>query len=137
MLVVPDASVILKWVLPGEREPHALEAREIRNAYLDRECDLLVPALWLFEVGNILALKFADHAAAQLELLCALDMPEQALGPEVRHLAITLVRRYGVTFYDASYHALALQAGGILVTADQRYLRRAAEAGGARFLGDW
>ena len=36
---------------------------------------------------------------------------------------------YGVAFYDAAYHAVALGLGGVFVTADERYVRRASRAG--------
>jgi predicted nucleic acid-binding protein len=42
-----------------------------------------------------------------------------------------------VTFYDASYHALAIVADGQFVTADEQHLQRAAEAGHLAHLKDW
>ncbi len=54
-----------------------------------------------------------------------------------RHQAIALVRDHSVTFYDAAYHALALVEGGLFVTADARYLRQAAAAGGVRLLREY
>ena len=44
---------------------------------------------------------------------------------------------YGVTFYDAAYHAVALGLGGVFVTADERYVRRASGAGGVSSLRLW
>lgn len=52
-------------------------------------------------------------------------------------LALDLVRRHGVTFYDASYHALALASDGVLVTADARYEAKAKADGGVILLADW
>ena len=43
-LVVPDASVLLKWVLPSNDEPDADQALLLRNAILDEDVDALVPA---------------------------------------------------------------------------------------------
>jgi hypothetical protein len=48
-----------------------------------------------------------------------------------------LVDRYSVTFYDASYHALALVNGGIFVTADIKYVTLAEKAGGVVRLRDY
>lgn len=47
------------------------------------------------------------------------------------------MRRYGVTFYDAAYHALALVEEGLFVTADARYARRVVEIGGVQMLHDY
>lgn len=45
-LVVPDASVLLKWVLPEEREPHAAQAIAIRDAFIAGRIHLLSLASW-------------------------------------------------------------------------------------------
>jgi predicted nucleic acid-binding protein len=134
---VPDASVILKWVLPPEKEPHADTARALRDCYVRGDCDLMVPSLWLFEVGNILSLKFPAHAGAMLDAIHALDMSVFEGDASWRSTILRLVATYGVTFYDASYHATALATQSVLVSADARYLRHAEDAGATCFLGDW
>jgi len=60
---VPDASVILKWVLRF-KEDSAEKALLLRNAFLADKCRLVVPSLWLFEVGNILGMKEPHLAQA-------------------------------------------------------------------------
>ncbi len=50
---------------------------------------------------------------------------------------MSLSVKYGVTFHDAAYHAVALGLGGVFVTADERYVRRAAAAGGVSSLRLW
>jgi len=134
---VPDASVILKWVLPRDNEPHTDRARALRDTFVRGECDLCVPSLWLFEVGNILALKYPAHAAAILDSLCALELTVQAIDGRCRALAMELATTCGVTFYDASYHAVAMQTGSVLLTADVRYVRRVESAGAIGLLSDW
>ena len=47
------------------------------------------------------------------------------------------MRDQAVTFYDAAYHALAISRGGTMVTADRRYVARAASAGHLALLADW
>jgi hypothetical protein len=46
-LVVPDASVLLKWVLPSEDEADADKALLLRAAIRDEAVHALLPALWL------------------------------------------------------------------------------------------
>jgi len=44
-IVIPDASVLLKWVLPSEEEPHADNALLMRSAILESTIYALVPPL--------------------------------------------------------------------------------------------
>lgn len=137
MIVVPDASVMLKWVLPSEREEYASQARSIRDAYLNGIHDICVPALWLFEVGKILSIKFVQQAEKQLAQLCDLGLPVVDANLHWRRTTLDIVREFGVTFYDAAYHATALVSNGVLVSADKRYLQKAERGGRTRYLGDW
>ena len=57
-LVVPDASVLLKWVLPSDDEPDADKALLLRAAIVNEAVRALLPALWLYEVGNTIARRF-------------------------------------------------------------------------------
>ena len=136
-LVVPDASVILKWVLPSEDEPDADKALVLRDAILEEDVRALVPALWIYEVGNTVARRFPVHAAAWLAALMKFELQES---PPSRHwlaAALQLTERYGVAFYDAAYHAIAIVQHGLFVTADTRYVNRAIEAGSVVMLSDW
>jgi predicted nucleic acid-binding protein len=137
-VVVPDASVILKWVLPDPSGEEGLDAAlRLRDAVISEKVSLKVPSLWLFEVGNTLTRRFPRQAAETLQLLMAFGLEESV--PDDRWLsrAIELTQNHGVTFYDAAYHALALAEKGIFVTADQKYIRKAGKAGRVVSLTDW
>jgi predicted nucleic acid-binding protein len=123
-LVVPDASVLLKWVLPEEREPHAAQAVSIRDAFIAGRIRLLVPSLWFYEVGNVLVAHYPDSAAERLAALAAFRLSEARPTSAWRERIVKLATDHRVTFYDASYHALAVVLGGIFVTADDKYLRK-------------
>ena len=133
-IVVPDASVLLKWVLPtteGGRDS-ALQLRESATA---GDVTLMVPPLWLYEVGNTLARRFPGQAAQLLDALVTFGLIERTATDAWRRQALTLTRDYGVTFYDAAYHALALVERGIFVTADSEYVQRTLAAGAVSLLG--
>jgi predicted nucleic acid-binding protein len=135
-VVVPDASVLLKWALPSHDEPHHDRAIALRAAWIEGACQLVVPSLWLFEVGNILGLKTPAMAGALLQAMSDLGMAEES--PHRDITAITsMMREFKVTFYDAAYHTLAIRHGGALVTADRAYAKRAARAGHVTLLSDW
>ncbi|MYB32114.1 MAG: type II toxin-antitoxin system VapC family toxin, partial [Acidobacteria bacterium] len=55
MIVTPDASVLLKWVLPAEDEQDTDAALALRDEAAAGILDLIVPQLWIYEVGNTLA----------------------------------------------------------------------------------
>jgi len=135
--VVPDASVILKWVLPSDDEPDAEKALLLRNAILEEHACALVPALWIYEVGNTIARRFPTHAAAWLAAMMKFELQESPPSHQWLTAALQLTDRYGVTFYDAAYHAIAIVQQGLFVTADSRYVKRAKEAGSVVMLSDW
>lgn len=136
-LVVPDASVILKWVLPSDDEPGAAAALRLRDAVAAGKLALRVPSLWLYEVGNILTRNFPAQALRLLESLVAFGMPEGDSGGQWRKQAATLACEYRVTFYDAAYHALALVEQGTFVTADGKYFAKAKKVGAIVLLADF
>jgi predicted nucleic acid-binding protein len=136
-LVVPDASVLLKWVLPSDDEPDADKALLLRTAILDETVRALLPALWLYEVGNTVARRFPVQASSWLSALMKFGLEEAPPSNPWLTKALELASRHDVTFYDAAYHSLALVHGGLLVTADTRYVSRVAESGSVVALGEW
>jgi predicted nucleic acid-binding protein len=95
----------------------------------------MVPPLWLHEVGNTLARRFPDQAAQLLDVLAGFRLIERTAIDAWRQQALTLARLYGVTFYDAAHHALALVERGVFVTADSGYVQRTQAAGAVSLLG--
>jgi len=136
-LVVPDASVILKWVLPSENEPDAVRALALRDAILSEEVDACVPTLWLYEVGNTLARRFPEEAGHILDVLLRFHLVSAPRTTRWAKLTLELTKQYGVTFYDAAYHAHAITRRGTFVTADENYIRRAGAAGFIVRLAEW
>ena len=136
-VIVPDASVILKWVLPSRDEPDLGRALALRDSIADGRVRAIVPALWVYEVGNTLARRQPDRAEPSLAALLRFDLESAFQSHQWLECALVLTRRYGVTFYDASYHAHAIVGRGVFVTADERYVRRARDAGFVVQLGEW
>ena len=136
-LVVPDASVILKWVLPASEESDTDRALELREAILNESVRALVPSLWWFEVGNTTARRFPALAPAWMAALLKFGLDEAAFSQNWVDRALGLTRLYGVSFYDAAYHALALVRKGVFVTADERYVARVGREGAVVALREW
>ena len=135
-VIVPDASVILKWGLSSSDEQDRDLALALKESWLSGACDLIVPSLWIYEVGNILSMKRPAEAEALLQAIIDLDLEETSptlyLTPILR-----LIRKFKVTFYDAAYHGLAIERGGLMLTCDEAYIRKTQSAGHAALLSNW
>lgn len=136
-VVVPDASVILKWVLPTADEPELDQALALRDAIVSGNVRAIVPHLWICEVGNTLARRQPTRAGHALDVLLRFDLESAPATPTWLGLVLDLTCRYGVTFYDAAYHAHAIETRGAFVTADERYVSRTREAGFVTRLSEW
>ena len=136
-LVVPDASVILKWVLPPADEENVDKALALRDSIVSGRVQALVPDLWVYEVSNTLARRFPDRAFRLLDALARFNLTVAPRSRQWLNHALDLTRRYGVTFHDAAYHAHAIVERGVFVTADARYLQRTGQAHSIIHLSAW
>ena len=135
-LFVPDASVLLKWVLNSDDEPETSQALELKSAWLAEACEVVLPGLWVYEVGNVVGLKQPEQAVELMAAMTSLGLPEVLPHVFVAE-ALRLMKDRRVTFYDAAYHATALVRDGVFVTADAAYLRKARAEGRAVHLTEW
>jgi predicted nucleic acid-binding protein len=123
--VVSDASVALKWFhAQGEEEVDA--ARAIVGLFGRRLISLSVLDLTKYEVGNALLRGRAGASPAQVaDVLEALAdvCPELAPSASDMREAARLADEHGLTFYDATYAAVARGRGAELATMDHELLR--------------
>ncbi len=136
-LVVPDASVILKWVLPPASEPDFELALALRDAIASGVVHARVPSLWIYEVGNMLARERPRDASQLLEPLLRFGLTSAPQSSKWLARTLDLTRHYGVAFYDAAYHAHAIIEQGLLITVDERYVAAAGDAGFVMRLSEW
>lgn len=127
-IIVPDASVILKWVLKDD-EMHREKALAILSGWLGRKYEIIVPSLWCYEVGNILTRRAPVYAGAIMEKLLQYEFPEIKITTPLLSLMIELTQKKKVTFYDAAYHAIAIMEKGKFVTFDKEYYNRTKDIG--------
>ncbi len=128
--IVVDCSVTAAWCLEDGTSPAAERVLErvIREG-------ALVPALWAFEMSNVLVVAerrgriTAADAERAVELLgrlpIALDPPHAGTLARCRAVG----REYGLTAYDAGYLDLALRRGLELATFDAELAAAARRAG--------
>lgn len=136
-LLVPDASVVLKWVL-REEAPDTPNALKLFEDFALGRVDLVLPSLWFYEVANVLSLKTsASETVRNLQFLVDQDLSVGELSWSSVRLGCEMARTLRVSFYDACYHALAIQDEAQLVTADERYYRKAGKHGSILLLRDY
>lgn len=123
-LLIIDSSVILKWFID---ETEGVEnAAKIKSDYLNNQIKLGVTNFCFYEVMNTLGRKFPEKAVTSLSVLKMLDIFEIGLTLEIATIALGIMREFPqVSFYDASYHATAIENNGTFITADEKYYRRA------------
>lgn len=138
MIVIPDASVLLKWVLEKEGEADQEQAVALQEAFLAETIEIRLPTLWRYEVGNVLGLKTPGMASDLMSALLAFEFEEVPLRAEFALAVMDHMQQIkGVTFYDSAYHVLALRTKGVYLTADRAYFNRAKRKGHVELLSKW
>jgi predicted nucleic acid-binding protein len=135
-LYIPDASVILKWVFDTPEEADRDVALMLLNSWTAGDCEFILPSLWLYEVGNTIGRNIPDKATAVMELLLDYRFTEAPVTGMITERTLAIMADCGVTFYDAVYHAIALERKGTLVTADAAYLKKAGKLGHSVLLAE-
>ena len=124
--IVVDSSVLIKWIKTKDEEL-VNEARRLLTEIERRPFEVHVPALLLYEVGNILLLKTDLESAGLNETISNLEALPFAVAPPATPLlkrAARLGKEFNLTFYDASFLALAVELDCPFVTADRPFFNR-------------
>jgi predicted nucleic acid-binding protein len=138
MIVVLDASVILKWLLEDPlREPDTDKASALMESVVEGKLEILQPVHWLAEVAAVAARLTPSTAVRDVELMAALEFATTD-DPNVIARATSLAIETRHHLFDTLYHAVALEhEDATLVTADGGYLAKAARYGKIAALHDW
>ena len=136
--VVVDASVVLKWILPSRfDESHSKEALDVLRGIQAARLDALQPPHWLAEAGAVLARLAPELAEEAISLLYSFEFPASA-DLAVYRQAVRMAASLREHVFDTLYHAVALQQpNAMLVTADERYYRKASSLGRIVRLGEF
>jgi predicted nucleic acid-binding protein len=129
--LILDCSIAMAWCFEDEASPEA-------DIVLDRVRDggAIVPALWYWEVGNVLAMaqrrgRISESACTiRLNLLAALPIKTDEEGAaKAWHETLLLAKSHTLSVYDGAYLELALRQGGAFATLDKALRRVAAKLG--------
>ena len=130
MTIVLDASVILKWLLEDPtKEPDTEKALALIDAVVHGKLEILQPVHWLIEVAVVAARLTPQTAVQDVGMLSAMQFPTSD-DPAVLLRATALAIETDHHLFDTLYHAVALEHDdAVLVTADDRYRRKAERYG--------
>ena len=128
MKLVVDASVVAKWIIPGE--PWEEGANNLKRAIISGRVDAYAPTLLTYELASVL-LKAVRKGVLKpgdgIEALKAVGSLGISLAPvlweevtEVFEVAIST----SLTIYDAAYLWLSKKLDAPLVTADEMLCKK-------------
>ena len=123
-----DASVAFKWFIPDTAEEDVPAAKKLLVDHMEGRLQIAVPSLLYYEVANILLFGRSrppvDEAAEALSDLFSIPLVLVSPAPDTADAALQLASHHGLSYYDATYVALAETLDCALITADQRLARR-------------
>lgn len=136
LLYVIDASVLIKWfIIEVEDRQQALK---IKEDHVNKIIQLVMPSACLYETLNTLGRKTPAMAPLILSEILMLNIEEYHLNLENSCRALSIMQKFsGVSFYDASYHAIAIENNGIFVTADENYYKKTKSLKHIKLLKDY
>ncbi|MDQ6436980.1 type II toxin-antitoxin system VapC family toxin [Mesorhizobium sp. LHD-90] len=140
-MIVVDVSVFAKLFLD---EPDHDQAEALFSHALEAELPLVAPSLLLYEALSI-GLRHGVPFEAIMGLLGRLRVARLEIS-EPAESDLLLAERIATTgnkaagyagSQDSIYHAMAIQRGGMFVTADARHVAKAGHFGHVTLLADW
>lgn len=135
-----DASVAFKWFIPDAAEKDVPAAKTVLVDHMEGRVEIAVPSLLYYEVANILLFGRSrppiDEAEEALSDLYSIPLVVVVPAPDTAEAAFRFASHYGLSYYDASYVALAETLDCMLLTADQRLVRSTRASGRVRLLND-
>lgn len=137
MRLVIDASVAVKWILgdqPGETD--ADRASALLGAIARRTVSVVQPVHWVAEVTGVVTRLKPNRAIAAIALLTHARFATTASRAVYRRAA-DISAALNHHLFDTLYHAVALEEGAVLVTADEAYLGKAGHLGSIVSLADF
>ena len=138
--LVIDANIFVK---PFLQEEDSEKAREFLSVCLENDINLLVPSLFQYEAFSVLRKKGIGYSLAKRTLLKFLNVNLKVvefdldIAEKAFEISSKGHKKTGFpTFYDSSYHALAMLNDCDFITADRRHYEKTKELGHIRLLSD-
>ena len=134
---IMDSSVAIKWLT--EEEPFYQQAHSVLEDYRMGRIEIYIPDIFWWEIGNYFG-READLKTATIVLmnLKKYRFPTYMLTDGLSISAFKIMNAVkGASFYDASYHSLAIQTEATFITSDKKYAEKAKHLGSICFLPNY
>ncbi len=132
-----DASVALEWFFadqPGEAD--VVQARSLLPAIASGHIELVQPPHWIVEIIAVVARRTPTLIAETVSTISGLTA--HVVANDATYLrSAELAARLKQHVFDTLYHAVALERGAVLVTADERYFAAARGEGSIETLSNF
>jgi len=135
---VVDSSVAFKWYRQPGDEDNVAQAAAILESHLSGNVEIHVPDLLIYELGNILRFKgdlASESAASIMRKTFSLQLEIHPINLEIAEKALSIARKYTITFYDASFLALSDILDCPFITADKKLYAKIKSSPNTKFLG--
>src|SRR3990167_9747667 len=121
-LIVADSSVIVKW-LNERNEDRVSQAAETLEAARSNKVIIYAPELSRYEIGNDLLKKKLIISQAQDTLTTSYELPVIFVSETAKlaHATYEIALKNNITYYDASFIALAKNLNATLVTDNPKH----------------
>ncbi|MHB1646731.1 MAG: type II toxin-antitoxin system VapC family toxin [bacterium] len=134
MKFVLDNSITMRWFFGDGKKEDLNYAMDVLETM--KQASALVPAIWGFEVSNVIAKAEAKGLVTEsrstlfIKMIKELDIqPDMETYLYSLNDILNLARRHGLSAYDASYLELALRGNIPLATLDEDLIRAVKKAG--------
>lgn len=122
--VILDASIALKWFL---KEKDSGLADNILEKLEKEELKIFIPQIFFFEVVNVVKTKAESTSYDVLKVInkiFSLNLNTEKVDLNLLKKANFYAQKHNLSIYDASYIALAKINNAILITADEKMVRK-------------
>jgi predicted nucleic acid-binding protein len=135
--IVIDASVAIKWVIrDAHLEPDAGKALAILRGIRAHTIEVFEPPHWVAEILAVIARARPQRISLTFGILSTLAFKE-TVQPSCYRRAADMAIALNHHLFDTLYHAVALEEGATLVTADEAYFAKATGLGNIQRLADF
>jgi len=124
-MFVIDSSVALKW-LHKMNENYLTQADSVMKNVQENGITLFMPELAKYEIGNALSYKKLGLPILQSLIEKLYVLPIKFIQEDIvlAKITIEIAHKYKITYYDASFIALAIKLKATLITNNPKHQRK-------------
>lgn len=135
--LVLDLSVLIKWFSLEDNDVDV--ALSIESDFLEGKYQILMPFFYTWELNNYLSRHFDSETATSFySHFKSYKFQYHDLHLKTSRIAFEIIEKFPkISFYDASYHALAISENATFLTCDKKYYEKTKKLGHIVLLKDF